>query len=75
MDMEKLKGKISEEGMTKDELAFRMGISVKALNAKLNYRTRITVCEAEKMRKILKIENPSVIFFNHQSQMCDSKEG
>lgn len=74
MDVDKLKDKISEEGMTKEELAFRLGISVKTLNAKLNNRSRITVREADKLTKILKIENPSDIFFTPQSHICDEKE-
>ena len=71
MDMGKLKDKIAEEGMAKEELAFRLGISVKTLNAKLNSRSRITVCEADKLTKILKIENPSDIFFSPQSHKCN----
>lgn len=67
VDGDKLKCKISEEGMTIGELAFRLDISVKTLNAKLNNRSRITVREAEKLRKILKIVDPSAIFFAHKS--------
>lgn len=74
MDVDKLKGKISEQGITKEELAFRLGISVKTLNSKLHNRSSITVREADKLTKILKIENPSDIFFTPQSQICNDKE-
>jgi len=63
LDMNKLKDKILEEGITNKELASKLGISVKTLNEKLNSRSRITIREAEAMSKILKIENPSNIFF------------
>lgn len=74
MDTNKLKGKIAEEEMTQKELAFRLGITVKTLNAKLNDRSRITIREADKMSKILKIANPSDIFFAPQSQKSNDKE-
>lgn len=67
MDMNKLKNQILEEGITNKDLASKLGISVKTLNAKLNNRSRITVREAEAMSKILRIDNPSDIFFTPQS--------
>lgn len=75
MDVEKLKDKILEKGMTNDDLAFRLGISVKTLNAKLKNRSHITIQEADNLVKILKIANPSDIFFTPQSQICNSLNG
>ena len=67
MDMDKLKDKILEQGITHEELALRLGITVKTLNLKLNKRSRITIRDAEGMSKILNIENPSTIFFTSKS--------
>lgn len=67
MDMNKLKNRILEEGITCKDLASKLGISAKTLNEKLNNRSRITVREAKAMSKILKIDNPSDIFFPSQS--------
>lgn len=73
MDMDKLKEKILEERITRGELASKLGISLKTLNAKLNIRSCITVREAEKMTKILKIDNPSDIFFTSKSHICNKE--
>ncbi|WP_158291388.1 helix-turn-helix transcriptional regulator [Desulfosporosinus sp. Sb-LF] len=62
-----MKEKILEKGITYEELALGLGITVKTLNLKLSKRSRITIQDAEDMSKILNIENPSNIFFASQS--------
>ena len=64
MNINKLKGKIVEAGMTQEKLAVNLGISVQSLNAKLNNRSCLTIEEAKKITDILNIENPIDIFFN-----------
>ncbi|GAA0181008.1 helix-turn-helix transcriptional regulator [Clostridium sediminicola] len=63
MNLRKLKGKIVEADMTQEDLAKKLGISVQALNAKLNKRSTFTIIEVSKMIDILNIENPNAIFF------------
>ncbi len=64
MNINKLKGKMVEQGITQEKLAQKLGISVQALNAKLNNRSCLTIKEAKGITNILNIENPSEIFFN-----------
>jgi transcriptional regulator with XRE-family HTH domain len=64
MNINKLKGKIVEEGLTQEKLAVKLGISVQALNAKLNNRSSLTIREAQMITEILNIHNPSEIFFS-----------
>ena len=66
MNINKLKGKMVEVGMTQEKLAINLGISVQSLNAKLNSRSCLTIEEAKKITDILHIENPIEIFFNHK---------
>ncbi len=63
MNTNKLKGKLVEEGMTQEELSLELGISLQSLNAKLNGRAPLTIEEAKRITEILKIDNPSEIFF------------
>lgn len=64
MNINKLKGKIVEAGMTQEKLAVNLGISVQSLNAKLNNRSCLTIEEAKKITDVLNIKNPIDIFFN-----------
>ena len=66
MNINKLKSKIVEAGMTQEKLAVNLGISLQSLNAKLNNRSCLTIEEAKKITDILNIENPIDIFFNHK---------
>lgn len=66
MNINKLKAKIVEEGMTQEKLATKLGISVQALNAKLNKRSSFTIEEAQMITKVLNIDNPGEIFFVHK---------
>lgn len=52
-----------ELGVTQKDLALELGISIQNLNAKLNGRGVLNITEAEKITKILKLENPIEIFF------------
>lgn len=61
--MNKLKGAMRERDITQQELADKIGITVQALNAKLNGRTAFTIPEAQKIAKVLSLKNPGDIFF------------
>lgn len=61
--MNKLKGAMRERGVTQQELADEIGITVQAMNAKLNGRTAFTIPEAQKITYVLKLKNPGDIFF------------
>mgnify|MGYP003591520340 CR=1 FL=1 len=54
-----------ELGITQTQLAKELGISLQALNQKLNGKTDLSINEAEKIIRVLRIENPNRIFFNH----------
>lgn len=62
MNLAKLRGALAEKGMTQRELAEKLNLSTKAVNEKLNGKVKITVDEAAAMSKILKLENPTLIF-------------
>ena len=64
MNIIKLKSKMVEQGMTQKKLAANIGISVQAINAKLNNRSCLTIEETRKIICILNIDNPSEIFFD-----------
>ncbi|MCP1226001.1 helix-turn-helix transcriptional regulator [Sebaldella sp. S0638] len=64
MNLDKLRGKITENRMSQAKLAEELGLSSKALNEKLTGKSRITIPEAALMIKILKIEHPCEIFFD-----------
>ncbi len=59
----KLKAIMLEKGYTQNSLAKKLNMSTQALNAKLNGRSAFSITEAEKISRILEIENPTVIFF------------
>lgn len=62
---DRLKGRMAELGITQTQLAKELGISLQALNQKLNGKTDLSINEAEKIIRVLRIENPNRIFFNH----------
>ena len=66
MRYNKLKGRMRELSCTQEGLARILGITVQALNAKLNGRSEFTVEEASKISWILKIDNPTEYFFAHK---------
>lgn len=65
--MNKLKGKMREKGVTQADLAGAIGITLQALNAKLNGRSSFTVPEAQKITEFLELDNPTEIFFTKMS--------
>lgn len=64
MNLAKLRGALAENGMTQRELAKQLNLSLKSVNEKLNGKVKISVDEAAAISKILKIKNPTLIFFN-----------
>lgn len=65
MNINKLKAKIVENGLTQEQLARKMGISVQNLNAKLNKRANLSLNEVISLVKILNITDPVAIFFDN----------
>jgi DNA-binding XRE family transcriptional regulator len=63
LNANKLKGKIVEEGTTQEELASKIGMTLQALNKKLNGRSKFDIDEAHRIIEVLRIENPTEIFF------------
>lgn len=57
-----IRAKIAENGMTQEQVAKEMGISAKTFSIKMN-NGKFGLHEAEKMIKILKIEEPARYFF------------
>ena len=64
INVDKLKGKIAENRLTREKLAKAMGISARGLSLKLKKGVFNNV-EIEKLVKILKIDNPIEIFFDN----------
>ncbi|HBF7898471.1 helix-turn-helix domain-containing protein [Clostridioides difficile] len=64
MNISKLKGKMVEKKYTQKKLAEELGMTVQALNAKLNNRSQFKIEEAVKISNILQIEEPGEIFFD-----------
>lgn len=57
MNINKLKGKIVENGMNVEQLADLIGIDRSSLYRKLNNSERITIGEAAKMKYFLKLSD------------------
>lgn len=65
LNVNKLKGKIVEKGLTQGKIAVKLGISPQSFNAKLNKRAPISLDEMFKLIEILKINDPNEIFFSY----------
>ena len=65
MNINKLKGKITENGLNVETLAGLIGIDRSSLYRKLNNGEKITIGEAQKMQTALKLtpEEATSIFF------------
>lgn len=57
MNINKLKGKIVEEGMNVETLAERIGIDRSSMYRKLNNFEKITIGEAVKIKAVLNLSN------------------
>ena len=57
MNINKLKGKIVENGLTIDELAKSIGTTRSSLYRKLNNSEKITIGEAVKIKGVLSLTN------------------
>lgn len=63
MQVKELKSYLTKRGLTQSKLGVLMELSTNTINSKLNGKIPIKVEEAEKLTKILGIENPNNIFF------------
>lgn len=75
MNLNKLKGKIVENGLTQQRLADEMGITIQSINAKLNNRRPFTIQEACLITQILNLDNPIEIFFTQTIPEMQQKKG
>ena len=64
MSFDKLKGKMTEARVSQNKMAEYLGITVQALNAKLNGRSQFTLEEVVKITNYLSLKDPVDIFFN-----------
>ena len=64
MSFDKLKGKMTEGHLSQKSMAQELGITVQALNAKLNGRSQFTLGEVIKITDLLSLNDPVDIFFN-----------
>ena len=79
MSFDKLKGKMTEGHLSQRIMAQKLGITVQALNAKLNGRSQFTLGEVVKITAMLSLKDPVDIFFkpsvpNTQHIDSDNKE-
>lgn len=79
MSFDKLKGKMTEGHLSQRIMAQKLGITVQALNAKLNGRSQFTLGEVVKITEMLSLKDPVDIFFkpsvpNTQRIDSDKKE-
>nr|DAZ06211.1 MAG TPA: repressor protein CI [Caudoviricetes sp.] len=79
MSFDKLKGKMTEGHLSQKSMAQNLGITVQALNAKLNGRSQFTLGEVVKITEMLSLNDPVDIFFNPsvpkmQQNKSDRKE-
>lgn len=65
MNYNKLKGMMREKNYSQKRLAEKLGISEQSLNSKLNGKTQFLILEVIIIINILRIENPSLIFFEN----------
>ena len=69
MSFDKLKGKMTEGHLSQRIMAQKLGITVQALNAKLNGRSQFTLGEVVKITEMLSLKDPVDIFLNQASQI------
>jgi transcriptional regulator with XRE-family HTH domain len=67
---------IKRAGLTKREIAKRLGLSEQGLYKKINNETEFKASEIDKLAKMLSISNVDEIFFHQNSDLKSSnKEG
>lgn len=67
---------IKRAGLTKREIAKRLGLSEQGLYKKINNETEFKASEIDKLAKMLSISNVDEIFFHQNSDFKSSdKEG
>ena len=62
MDANKLRAKITENGLSQNSVAKKMGISSNSLSRKLLGKREFTLSEVVALCEVLNIENPQEIF-------------
>ncbi len=64
MNVNKLKGKIAEKGLSVEKLAQQIGVDRSSLYRKLNNAEKITIGEASKIKDVLEMtpEEATIIF-------------
>lgn len=64
MNVNKLKGKIAEKGLSVEKLAQKIGVDRSSLYRKLNNAEKITIGEATRMKDVLEMtpEEATLIF-------------
>ncbi|MBG0765665.1 MAG: helix-turn-helix transcriptional regulator [Tissierellales bacterium] len=66
MNLDFLKAKIIEKGLTQKEVAEEIGINPKTLNAKLNGREKMTLQDFHKIVKILILNSQELELMVHE---------
>jgi len=69
----KLRGKIAEAGMTQKEVAQKIGMTPKTFSMKMK-SGKFGLDEADKIISLLKIKDPSLIFFASEGT-CEFTDG
>jgi len=64
MQTNKIKSYMALHGFTIKSLAAELGIATKTMSSKISGKAYFTVNEARKITELLRIENPTDIFFN-----------
>ena len=66
MNVNKLKGKIAEKGLSIEKLAQKIGVDRSSLYRKLNNAEKITIGEASRMKDVLEMtpEEATLIFLS-----------
>ena len=76
MNVNKLKGKITERGLSIKKLAGMIGVDRSSLYRKLGNAEKITIGEASKMKDALELTNEeaSDIFFGNNVAYCATEQ-
>ena len=61
MNLNKLKGKVAEQGKNQKELMDTLGLKYVAINKKFNGKTKFTTEEISKIKDVLSLTNDEVV--------------